>query len=610
MMSGPIRRGLPCLGHLRVQTRGGHRDVLLSDRSVPDAPVAVVDWRRAPLAEVFFEAREGDEYELSLGRQHLSGIVLGRAILTVERGTLRGIITDDVALQRTDGEWHEVAPRRPSLVRRPAAARSLRPSPMVVTLDPHQRRVTEHGKGRTVLILGDAGYGKTTVALHRALRLLPPKGVRALGTLIIVPTEGLRRLTELALERFEAHGIEVFTFEAWARAQARRVFDGLPKRTSTGTSALVSALKRHPALFEAIETVARGSAAMEALDDTQPDGPARRVDLLHLFGDRALLQTVVDAAPERLTARAIQETLSHTRLQFSRTTEDRLAHVDEARLKALDGRRLDEGTPTEDADSIDPEDFAVLFAITRARTGRDRGPGGTLRKYDHVVLDEAQELAPIELSLIGRAVARGGSLTVAGDENQRIDPTSTFRGWPDALAMLGADDPITEHLRESYRCPAGVEALARAVVGAPASVPAAAPDASVARTRCDHDCHRVALLCDVLLELIGDDRTATVAVILRTAAAARGLHAELARGLPVHLALAGELRFSPGIQVTCVDEVRGLEFDYVVIPDANPSSYPEGEGAGPLYVALTRARAQVWLLTTTAWSPLLPEPAP
>lgn len=626
-----VERGLPIYGHLRVHTRVGRRDVLLSDRSLPDAPVAVIDWRRAPLAEVFFEAREGDEYDIESGSRRLEGEVEVRALLRVERGRLVGVLTEDFALRVVDDAWTEIARPTPALVRRPARDRGARASPMVTVdqLDPHQREIAGLPAGQAVLVLGEAGYGKTTVALHRALELSRARKGPGLASLVIVPTEGLRRLTELALDRFEAKDIEVQTFDAWVESQARAVFDDLPRRTSQHGPAVVSRLKRHPALAAAIEAVATGTDAMRELDEG-PDvaaessrealgdgasrvparrGPPRgatRRDLLHLFGDTALLSQTVERADGAFAPRAVHETLRHTQLQFSKTTEDRFEDVDADRLRALDGRRLDEGTPTEDADSIDPEDFAVLFELTRLRTGRDRGPAGALRKYAHVIVDEAHELAPIELALIGRAVAKGGSLTVAGDERQALDPGGAFAGWPNLMATLGRSEHRTELLAESYRCPPGIETLARRVVGrGDAPDPG---DGTLTATVCDHDCHRVALLCDALLELASNDRSAMIAIVTRTAASARQLHEELARGLPVHLGLRGDVRFSPGIQVTCVDEVRGLEFDYVVLPDANPSAYPESPQARrALYVALTRARTQVWLLTTSSWSPLLPD---
>ena len=58
-----------------------------------------------------------------------------------------------------------------------------------------------------------------------------------------------------------------------------------------------------------------------------------------------------------------------------------------------------------------------------------------LSRYTHLVIDEAQELSPIELGILGRAVEpRGGALTVAGDAAQRIDRTGYFASWEGVMA--------------------------------------------------------------------------------------------------------------------------------------------------------------------------------
>jgi len=95
-------------------------------------------------------------------------------------------------------------------------------------------------------------------------------------------------------------------------------------------------------------------------------------------------------------------------------------------------------------------------------------------------------------------------------------------------------------------------------------------------------------------------------VIARTAEHARRLHAELSRGVDPSLVLDGDFPFRPGIVVTTATAVSGLEFDAVVIPDLTPAFYPATpELARALYVAATRARDWLWLLTPETWSPLV-----
>jgi len=72
------------------------------------------------------------------------------------------------------------------------------------------------------------------------------------------------------------------------------------------------------------------------------------------------------------------------------------------------------------------------------------------------------------------------------------------------------------------------------------------------------------------------------------------------------LVLEGDFGFQPGIDVTHVASVKGLEFDYVIVPDASASTYPADDDARrALHVAVTRAAHQLWVASVGAPSPLL-----
>src|SRR6185503_9138349 len=103
----------------------------------------------------------------------------------------------------------------------------------------------------------------------------------------------------------------------------------------------------------------------------------------------------------------------------------------------VDGRPLDEGTPTQDAGSIDTEDYAVLFELDRLKAGQRSRVAIAPPLYDCLLLDEAQELAPLELALIGRSLAPTGCLIVAGDADQQTDPTVCFSSWEQSMQELG-----------------------------------------------------------------------------------------------------------------------------------------------------------------------------
>lgn len=604
--------GARYFARLRVRTAAGERDVLLADRSWTGDAVALVDWRTAPLAEVFFTCEPGDDYELEHDGRTLAGTVVRRHLVHVHTSGLVGLDLPAHRLRRAgDDSWQaddrpaaRVAPRPPRQRTRPL-------SPARVELDPAQRAAVELAVERSLLVLGEAGFGKTTVALHRLafLARAARDARRPFRALMLVPTPGLQRLATRMLADLAVERVHVDTFERWVAAQARRLFPQLPRRLGETAGPGVRTFKRHPALRAVLPRIVAGTAAMRDVAAGYREAPTSLRDLLlHLFGDRELLAEAAALAPDELGASVLADVLAHTKIQFSATTERAMAHVVVAeRLQTLDGRPIDAGTPNADADTIDVEDFAVLFALHRRITGGDRTPHGALSHYQHILLDEAQELAAIELELLARAVAPGGTVTVAGDERQQVDASTAFAGWPAVLAELGRADATTAALTVSYRCPPAIEDVARAILD-PAHPPRdRARDDHLLLTRHEHPCHLATALVDALQTFLADDPHAHVAVVCRHVEAARRLHAALARALPARLVEDGEFRFVPGVEVTTVHDVKGLEFDLVVVPDLDAATYPDRPDARrALYVATTRPLHRLWLACAGPWSPLLP----
>src|SRR5258705_8878227 len=125
----------------------------------------------------------------------------------------------------------EPGPGPPRLIRRRRGRRAGPASPVDVELDAAQRAVVELPPREPVLILGEAGCGKTTVALHR-LRALRLAGNERFRAACIVPNEGLRPLIEALLHRLRLDDLQPRTWEKFASRQARRVFPDLRRRES------------------------------------------------------------------------------------------------------------------------------------------------------------------------------------------------------------------------------------------------------------------------------------------------------------------------------------------------------------------------------------------
>ncbi|HEU5056486.1 MAG TPA: ATP-binding domain-containing protein [Kofleriaceae bacterium] len=564
--------GLAVFGHMRVLTGGRVRDLLLGSRALVERDLTVLDWRASPLAEVFFRHRQGDHYEIEVDGRELAGQLLERHLLQVERA---GRV--------------EILPPAEHPPGRPVRGGAGRAPVTVDDLDDDQRGAVLRPDHESVLVRGAAGVGKTLVALHRAAHLARRAAARGdvqWRAIALVPSEGLRRLWLTLWERLGEGRLEVASFDDWIAARARAAFRGLPARTSMNAPASVIRLKRHPAVAVALGELVAARTGVKT----------GRQDLLHLWGDGPLLGRILSAAGGELGERAIADALLHTRLQFTDVTEKQYRHVDADRLATVDGRAIDDGTPMEDAGSFDVEDCAILFALARRR---GQSPG--LERYDHIVLDEAQLIAPLELDVLRAALRPGGRFTVAGDERQVSDDSAWFAGWDATLERLGISGADRTELAHNYR---SAPPIARAAEALAAGLPVAADGAHLTATRFAGEFYRAHALSDALDALAASDLT--IGVIARDADAARRIHRELSLGLDPQLILDGAFSFEPGVVVTSVAEAQGLEFDVVVLPDASATAYPDTPTSRrALYVAMTRAVDWLWLTTVGSWSPPL-----
>ncbi|HKO94697.1 MAG TPA: 3'-5' exonuclease, partial [Polyangiaceae bacterium] len=576
-----------------------------------DPELLIAHWQSSRWAEVFFAHAAGETYELATSSGRVTGRVLERQLVGFREAELAVVLAAGRTLaRRADGVWECWAPAEPLLEPRSSEAQQRTPSLIDVSLDPTQLGVVELPAQTSVLVLGEAGHGKTTVALHRLARLF--RAARGeFRACVLVPTDGLRRLIEPLLRSLGVD-VEVELYEHWARRQAQQVFLDLPERESQDATAGVIRLKRDPALRVALRELAEPRQPRPA--PKRPTRPkkalARRRDLLHLFGDRRVLGNVLRGSAQVFGGHVLGELLEHTHVQFSRTSEQEYAHVDARRLVAIDGRPLDEGTPLQDAGSIDAEDYAVLFELDRLRAeARGRLPSEP-PQYDCLLLDEAQEFAPLELALIGRSLAPNGCLIVAGDADQQTDATVSFTSWEQNMRELGCGAYERVVLPVSYRCPPDVARIARSLLGSATRAERPEP-ALLPFVHFLNECHLSSWLIDELERLAASDPSASVAVICRGPQTARRLHQALHHKNLGRLVLDGEFLFRSGINVTHLDQVKGLEFDHVIVPDASPNIYPDTpEARRALYVAVTRARHQLLLGAVAGQTPLLSRSAP
>lgn len=273
--------------------------------------------------------------------------------------------------------------------------------------------------------------------------------------------------------------------------------------------------------------------------------------------------------------------------------------------------KLDDDLDEEGA-RLDGEDDAILLRLHQLVAGPLIRGGEELLSYEHIFIDETQDMSPIELKVVLDTASRRQSITLAGDTAQRLHMDNGFTDWRTVLAELGLDHVKIEPLKLSYRSTAEILDFASHVLGPldeDGSRRATRHGAPVEHFNFLESGEAVAFVAEALRNLVAAERFASIAVIARYPEQADLWYDGLVRGEVPNLRRIADQDFSfrPGVEVTDIYQVKGLEFDYVVIVEAGAASYPEDdESRHLLHIAATRAAHQLWVSSVGTPSRLLP----
>jgi DNA helicase IV len=591
-------RGL-CFG--RFDLEGGARPLYVGRRWVHDADqdVVVVNWQ-APAAKPFYTATPVDPQRVALRRRFR---VEGRKLLEIYDEPLGG------------SEGDEPAPLADALLDELQRSREPHMRDIVATIQADQYRLITRDLEGILVVQGGPGTGKTAVALHRASWLLwtyrerlEDDGVLVVGpnpTFMEYVSHVLPALGEEIVEQRPVGGLvdgfvatrdgsdpecarikgDVRMAEVLARAIRGRVRppeEDLWARVG-GTGLVVSA--------EAAAELARA-----ALEDAPTYAAARdrfQMGILRRFYDRygrklgagavlafddvertlrrdGFLRRVVDRSFPPLQAEDVVRRLLSGRARLAEAAEGVL---EPAEQRAVLRTKPRDGWTESDVPLVD-EAQALIDGVPRG--------------FGHLIVDEAQDLTPMQLRMVARR-ARGGSLTILGDIAQATGPVPYGR-WEDLFPHLPDSEVAVEELRLAYRVPREIMELALPLLEriAPDVEPPVAYRAGgeprlvqVAEPELVH-----AAVEEAALLRSGEG---TVGLIVPDGLV-EAVRAALERArLGWRDAVAEEL--APAVELLTPRVAKGLEFDHVVVaePAQVLAERPGVQGLRELYVALTRA---------------------
>jgi DNA helicase-2/ATP-dependent DNA helicase PcrA len=616
----------PYFAHLRLREDDRDRDLCLGRATCIEGGVRIVDWRNAPISKIFYRYQQGEEYEEMLADRVHIGTVLARRTVSIRGGVLERVETPEgtfFAEASAPGGWEHVAGQPPRLAggegsslrihsqsdddladgadNADSVALGVHHSPsradkrlpeITALIDPEQFELITRPSAGFLAIRGTAGSGKTTVALHRIAYLaFDDPRIDSPQTLFAVFSPALRNYVSHVLPSLGLKKVQISTFHDWAAEQRRRHFPRLPNKVREDAPALIQRLKLHPviemALAEQVRRQPGGKHGMQALDDWAST----------LTHEPLLLEFFEEHAPGSFSPEEI-----HRFVDWNRRRNEELF----ARLEG------DTDSPGE----LDPEDDALLLRAWQLRVGPLVVKRGRPLRYRHIAIDEVQDFSCLEVQVLLQCLDRNRSITLAGDTQQHVIEHSGFTSWSNFLVQLGIPGTSVETLRISYRSTVQVLEFAMSLLGNlrededPPVATRSGPPVELFRFTDRGAC--VAFLSDALLDLSTKEPLASVAILTPSPEISTLYFEGLSRSdLPqLRRVEQQDFSFSAGIDVTEIEQVKGLEFDYVILVDVSDQNYPDKPGARRLlHVGATRAIHQLWLLSVGTPSSLVPSTA-
>jgi len=620
-----------------------------------DREPVVVDWR-APVAEPFYRATGRNAMGLAR-RRHFA--VEGRKLLGIEDelfgdGHL-GVGHDeglDGVSAAADGDGLRGYSTLLAALER---GRTGTLGDIVATIQAEQDEIIRSPQHGVLVVQGGPGTGKTVVALHRAAYLLYTHRfpLEDQGVLVIGPNRVFLRYIERVLPSLGEAGVEQVTLAdlvpgvQFLRPGVASGADSPSAARLKGDARMSDVIDRaiadreRPLREDLVVPFRAGYVRLRTEESARIVKNARRRFRRHNAGRRfvetevwsALAASYPDA---EIGPRDVKDALRGT--PELRETLDRMWPLltpaqllhdlfgSKALLKLAARGVLDEAEALAlfrpRSDSVDdvrwtPADVALLDDA-RDVLGPKPGRNGKIddsdeiRTYGHIVIDEVQDLTPMQLKMATRR-SLNGAMTIVGDLAQATGPLAPT-DWDDVLAHLPERKPARViGLSVGYRIPGQIMELANKVMevatptlrapqsvrvgdAAPRIVRAGAPDGR------DGTNGLAATTADEVRRVTVESPDASLGVI-----APDGLIDELSEHLTaagINHGTATRTGLDEGVTLVPVSVVKGLELDAVIVVEPARIVAETEYGMRSLYVALTRPTQRL----TVVHADELPEP--
>jgi len=615
-----------------------------------DAEPVVVDWR-APVAEPFYRATGREPMGLAR-RRHFA--VVGRRLLGIE-DELFG--EGHLGLGHDEGLTIDAAGRSDAsglrgystLIASLERGRTGTLGDIVATIQAEQDEIIRSPQPGVLVVQGGPGTGKTVVALHRAAYLLYTHRfpLEDQGLLVIGPNRVFLRYIEQVLPSLGEAGVEqVVLSDLVPNVQ-------FATRDQTGETALTARVKGDARMSDLIDRAISdrerplrddlvvpfrsGYVRLRAEDTARITRQGRRRFRRHNsarkwvegeiwaamaatwgYGDASArdIRSQVRSLPEiREALERIWPVLTPAELLhdlFGSMGLLRLAAdgvLEEREYKALYRPRSESVHDVRwtQADAALLDDAREVLGPTPGKNGKI-DEFDEIRTYGHIVIDEVQDLTPMQLKMATRR-SLSGSMTVVGDIAQATGPLAPD-DWDQVLEFLPDRKPARViGLSVGYRIPAQIMELANRVMAVatpglrvPSSVRVGEVGPRIVRADA-----LIAGVVDEVQVLRAEMSAGSVAVVAPDDLCDEVSDALTAAGLD-H-GRASNTGLDQSLTVVPVSVIKGLELDGVVVVEPSRIVADQEHGMRSLYVALTRSTQRLSIVHHDELpEPLRPEP--
>jgi len=612
-----------------LEDDGSEVSFLIGKKSNIDA--GIVDWRNGPIAALYFNYKQGEEFDEVINQRERSGKIKLRRAYKVEGGQLVQIDSPDGIFRRNETGWEKLDVDSEIAAHRSRSSHSKEKSlPSILSLiTKDQFEMITTDPELPVIIQGSAGSGKTTVALHRLAWLLHENNseVKAENTRVIVMNRSLAVYVSATLPSMGIDDVQTTTFNSWAMSIIRKSVRGQPFFKFLNIPAFVEEMKFSEEILKALEGwVEKQGQTLDAEIKKQFSNRTAQIEQWAQGKGKPLLPRLRDFSHEVKTSKLPeaekQQKLAFVKKQIS-NLEDYLQDLynllsDAEHLKKYlkpDAklasnleylkRLTDKNRHKKNLDYFDMS--LVLRMIQLKNGGLPDGKGGTVF-LDHIVIDEAQDFGPVEFAIMMGAVNDKRQVTIVGDVAQKILSARKFIGWNKVVENLGMDDDAIIQLEVSFRCTVPIMTLAHKVAGDPKKVEGRA-GSDPEWKQFENYVDLVEALADWSRGLLRADPYKLIALICRYPKQAMELKEEMEGYLPgeVRLGHRDQFSFEPGVLVTNIHQVKGLEFDSVALVEPDEENYPakREESRNMIYVGITRTQEDLLLATIRPYSSAL-----